>query len=39
MAEIRQKSNEYCKCSNLFVYRIKDNIIEISQCRGHYDNK
>ena len=24
---------------NRLVYRIKDNIIEISQCRGHYDDK
>ena len=24
---------------NRLVYRIKDNVIEISQCRGHYDDK
>ncbi len=24
---------------NRLVYRIQDNIIEISQCRGHYDEK
>lgn len=24
---------------NRLVYRIQDNIIEISQCRGHYDDK
>ncbi|MDD4729788.1 MAG: Txe/YoeB family addiction module toxin [Dysgonamonadaceae bacterium] len=24
---------------NRLVYRIQDNVIEISQCRGHYDDK
>ncbi|NLK69543.1 MAG: Txe/YoeB family addiction module toxin [Clostridiaceae bacterium] len=24
---------------NRLVYRIQDNIIEIAQCRGHYDDK
>ncbi|MFA7078664.1 MAG: Txe/YoeB family addiction module toxin [Syntrophomonas sp.] len=24
---------------NRLVYRIQDNIIEISQCKGHYDDK
>ncbi len=25
--------------TNRLVYRIHDNIIEVSQCRGHYDDK
>jgi len=24
---------------NRIVYRLKDNYVEISQCKGHYDNK
>lgn len=40
---LKYKDGSWCSMrideKNRLVYRVKDNAVEIAQCRGHYDDK